>query len=212
MGKVALFLWLADGVLRRNPDGTKPLIFLSDGKHALHDRQGEYLPEKVIWILDLFHVLERVWTVEWCFFDEATLKLEAPPWVEEYLRKLLEGKVGSVIGGLRQMMTKRKLKGTRRKTVSEAVSSFVRNRERMKYDEYLTADYPIGSGVVEGACRHLVKDRMERTGMRLKVRRRCSICLRRTSTGSGSRSGLIMWRRKTNDSTGIARKLDKNVR
>jgi len=36
----------------------------------------------------------------------------------------------------------------------------------MKYDVYLAAGYPIGSGVVEGACRHLVKDRMERTGMR----------------------------------------------
>ena len=36
----------------------------------------------------------------------------------------------------------------------------------MKYDEYLAAGYPIGSGVVEGACRHLVKDRMERSGMR----------------------------------------------
>jgi hypothetical protein len=40
------------------------------------------------------------------------------------------------------------------------------NLERMRYDEYLAAGYPIASGVIEGACRHLVKDRMERTGMR----------------------------------------------
>ena len=39
----------------------------------------------------------------------------------------------------------------------------------MKYDEYLAAGYPIGSGVVEGACRHLVKDRMEKTGMRWRI-------------------------------------------
>jgi hypothetical protein len=39
----------------------------------------------------------------------------------------------------------------------------------MKYDEYLAAGYPIGSGVVEGACRHLVKDRMEQTGMRWRI-------------------------------------------
>jgi len=166
VGKVALFLWLADEVIRRNPDGLKPLIFLSDGERALHDRQGEYLPENVVCILDLFHVLERLWKVAWCFFDETTQKPEAQQWVEDRLRRLLEGKVGSVIGGLRQMMTKRMLKGTRRKTVSEAVGYFARNRERMKYDEYLAAGYPIGSGVVEGACRHLVKDRLERTGMR----------------------------------------------
>jgi hypothetical protein len=166
VGKVALFLWPADEVIRRNPEGIKPLIFLSDGERALHDRQGEYLPENAVCILDLFHVLERLWKVAWCFFDEATQKPEARQWVEERLRRLLEGKVGSVIGGLRQMMTKRKLKGTRRKTVSDAAGYFARNRERMKYEEYLAAGYPIGSGVVEGACRHLVKDRMERTGMR----------------------------------------------
>jgi hypothetical protein len=166
VGKVALFLWLADEVVRRNPTATKPLIFLSDGERALHDRQGEYLPEDAICILDLFHVLERLWKVAWCFFDEATQKREAQGWVEKELRMLLEGKVRHVVSGLRQMMTKRELKGTRRKTVREVTGYFERNRARMKYDEYLAAGYPIGSGVVEGACRHLVKDRMERTGMR----------------------------------------------
>jgi hypothetical protein len=166
VGKVALFLWLADEVVRRNPTATKPLIFLSDGERALHDRQGEYLPEGAICILDLFHVLERLWKAAWCLFDESTEKREAHQWVEKELRMLLEGKVGYVVGGLRQMMTKRELKGARRKTVREVAGYFGRNRERMKYDAYLAAGYPIGSGVVEGACRHLVKDRLERTGMR----------------------------------------------
>ena len=166
VGKVALFLWLADEVIRRNSAGTKPLIFLSDGERALHDRQGEYLPENAIGILDLFHVMERLWKAAWCFFEESTQKREAHEWVEKELRMLLEGKVGYVVGGLRQMMTKRGLKGTRRKTVREVAGYFERNRARMKYDEYLAAGYPIGSGVVEGACRHLVKDRLERAGMR----------------------------------------------
>jgi hypothetical protein len=166
VGKVALFLWLADEVIRRDPTATKPLIFLSDGERALHDRQGEYLPEGAICILDLFHVLERLWKAAWCFFDESTQKPEAHEWVEKELRMLLEGKVRYVVGGLRQMMTKRELKGARRKTVREVTGYFERNRARMKYDEYLAGGYPIGSGVVEGACRHLVKDRLERTGMR----------------------------------------------
>jgi hypothetical protein len=42
---------------------------------------------------------------------------------------------------------------------------FDKNHERMRYDEYLRAGYPIASGVIEGACRHVVKDRLERTGM-----------------------------------------------
>ena len=166
VGKVALFVWLADEVVRRNSTGTKPLVFLSDGERALHDRQSEYLPENVTCILDLFHVMERLWKAAWCFFEEATQKREAHQWVEKELRMLLEGKVRYVVSGLRQMMTKRKLKGTRRKMIREVTGYIERNQARMKYDEYLAAGYPIGSGVVEGACRHLVKDRLERAGMR----------------------------------------------
>jgi hypothetical protein len=166
VGKVSLFLWLADELCRRNPGGTKPVVFLSDGERALHDRQGEYLPEGVTCILDLLHVLEGLWKVAWCLFEEGTQKAEAERWVEDRLRMLLDGKVGRVIGGLRQTVTKRELKGSRRKAVREVISYFAGNRSRMRYDEYLAAGYPIGSGVIEGACRHLVKDRLERAGMR----------------------------------------------
>jgi hypothetical protein len=166
VGKVALFVWLSDEVNRRNPQGGKPVIFLSDGERALHDRQAEYLPEGTVCILDLFHVMERLWKAAWCFFDEGAQKREAHRWVGERLRRLLEGKADSVIRGLRSQATRRGLTGPEKKTVREAAAYFERNRDRMKYDEYLAAGYPIGSGVVEGACRHLVKDRMERTGMR----------------------------------------------
>ena len=166
VGKVSLFLWLADEVIRRNPQGSKPVIFLSDGERALHDRQSEYLPENTVCILDLFHVMERLWKVAWCMFEEQTQKREAHAWVEERLERLLEGKVDSVIRGMRYQATQRGLKGPKRKTVEDAAEYFEGNRYRMKYDKYLAAGYPIGSGVVEGACRHLVKDRMERTGMR----------------------------------------------
>jgi hypothetical protein len=166
LGKVTLFLWLADELCRRNPEATRPVVFLSDGERALHDRQREYLPENVTCILDLLHVMERLWKVAWCLFDEKTQKSQAQRWVEDRLRMLLDGKVGGVIGGLRQTLTKRKLRGSGRKTVQGVIGYFDRNRDRMRYDEYLAAGYPIGSGVIEGACRHLVKDRMERAGMR----------------------------------------------
>ena len=53
--------------------------------------------------------------------------------------------------------------------LESAIEYLENNREHMRYDEYLAAGYPIGSGVAEGACRHLVKDRMEQTGMRWTV-------------------------------------------
>jgi hypothetical protein len=166
VGQVALFLWLADEVLRRDPEGTKPLVFLSDGEPALHEHQEEFLPAGAVCILDLFHGLEHLWKAAWCFFDEASERQRAEEWVEAKLRALLEGRVGSVIRGLRVLATRRGLRGQARKTVKQVTGYLERNRERMKYDEYLAAGYPIGSGVVEGACRHLVKDRLERAGMR----------------------------------------------
>ena len=101
VGKVALFLWLADEVIRRNPQGNKPVIFLSDGERALHDRQSEYLPENTVCILDLFHVMERLWKVAWCFFDERTQKHKSASVGGRASRRLLEGKVDAVIRGLR---------------------------------------------------------------------------------------------------------------
>ena len=69
---------------------------------------------------------------------------------------------------LRRLLEKHKqeLSQEKRKTLREAITYFENNQDHMRYDEYLAAGYPIGSGVAEGACRHLVKDRLELTGMR----------------------------------------------
>ncbi len=91
--------------------------------------------------------------------------------METYLRKLLEGKVNRAIGGIRQMATKRDLSPSKWNKVEDCLSYFAARSEYMKYDEYMVAGYPIGSGVVEGACRHLVKDRMEQAGMRWRIAR-----------------------------------------
>ena len=73
------------------------------------------------------------------------------------------------IAGLQRRLTGGKLSGPKRKVVKSAVEYLANNRDHMRYDEYLAAGYPIGSGVAEGACRHLVKDRLEQTGMRWTV-------------------------------------------
>ena len=91
---------------------------------------------------------------------------EAATFVSHRLTMLFKGKVGRVIGGLRRLATRHTLRGEKLKRLNAAITSYENNRGHMQYDEYLAAGYPIGSGVAEGACRHLVKDRMEGTGMR----------------------------------------------
>lgn len=165
-GKDRIFSWFADQVAVRNADGSKPVVCVMDGERALWKTLTRYV-EKVVCILDLFHVMERLWQAAHCFHPEGSQ--EAQAFVAERLQSLLEGKVGYVIGGLRQRATKHRLRGSKARRLSEVIGYLERNRQFMRYDEYLAAGYPIGSGVAEGACRHLVKDRMELTGMRWRT-------------------------------------------
>jgi hypothetical protein len=164
--KEGLFCHLYAELTSRNLGHDRPVVCLLDGERALWDAQAVYFPEAV-GILDLFHVLERLWAVAHCFHKEGSAG--ARQFVEYRLRDLLQGRVGYVISGLRKRLRTEKLSSQRRKVVRSAVEYLSNNRGHMRYDEYLAAGYPIGSGVAEGACRHLVKDRMEQTGMRWTV-------------------------------------------
>jgi hypothetical protein len=164
--KDLLFCQLYDELALRQCGDERPVICLMDGERALWEAQRAYFSE-AIGVLDLFHVMERLWAVAPCFHEDGSD--EAKQFVEERLRGLLEGRVGYVIGGLRQRLTKGSLRNRKREVVESAIEYLENNRGHMKYDEYLAAGYPISSGVAEGACRHLVKDRLEQTGMRWTV-------------------------------------------
>jgi hypothetical protein len=162
-GRERLFIEMAVACRERDPVRRKPLVCLMDGEAGLWEMQREWMP-RAIGILDLFHVLERLWGVAHCFHPEKSRAAEE--FVTHRLRMLLEGQVGYVIGGLRRLLKDPRLRGQKRRTVTACIHYYENNRDHMRYDQYLAAGYPIGSGVAEGACRHLVKDRMEQTGMR----------------------------------------------
>lgn len=165
-GRVSLFGALSDEAMARNHDHDKPVVAVMDGERALWEVLKFFLPNAV-GILDIFHVLERLWQVAHIFHPETSPSAEA--FVTHRLRLLLEGQVGRVIGGLRQMRSKHRLPAAKRTVLNAAIGYFENNRDHMRYDDYLASGYPIGSGVAEGACRHLVKDRLEQTGMRWTV-------------------------------------------
>ena len=91
---------------------------------------------------------------------------EADLWVLDRTLRILVGDVGQVVKGIRQSITKRGLSGAGSKTLRGVADYLYRNRARMRYHEYLANGWPIASGPVEGACKNLIKDRMERSGMR----------------------------------------------
>jgi hypothetical protein len=164
--KDVIFDWLAEEVWQRDPQECRTVVAIMDGETKLRDLQ-ELKIGRAVGILDIWHVTEYLWKLAYCFYPEGSDEAEA--FVETYLRKLLEGKVRRMIGGIRQMTTKRGLSKSKEAKVEQYLNYFADRCDYMKYDEYLAAGYPIGSGVVEGACRHLVKDRMEQTGMRWRI-------------------------------------------
>jgi hypothetical protein len=165
-GRQRLFVEMAIDCYQRDPQRKKILVCLMDGEPALWEVQRAWLPRPV-GILDLFHVLERLWEVAHVFHPEGSR--EADQFVERHLRLLLKGRVGHVIGRFQRLCDEHALGGSRRRVVSAAIRYYKNNRQHMRYDEYLAAGYPIGSGVAEGTCRHVVKDRLEQTGMRWTV-------------------------------------------
>lgn len=162
-GAVRVFESLAAEYAQRAPKGTKPLVCLMDGDRHLWSLQQEYLPS-AIGILDLFHVMEYLWLAGHCFHREASL--EAEQWVNKYLKMLLENKVDYVRGLLKRAIKHRKLNKTKREHLEKVYRYFTNHRQRMQYGDYLAAGYPIASGVIEGACKHVIGDRMCGTGMR----------------------------------------------
>jgi hypothetical protein len=156
--------WLLNEVAERNPGLAKEMVHLGDGQESLWQARQERLPERNMTdILDLLHVTPRLWQAAHVFYPEGSPEAEA--FARERILRVLQGKVTSVVRGLREMGTKRGLSGSKKKALAKACAYLWANRARMRYDEYLAQGYPIASGVIEGACRHLVKDRMERAGM-----------------------------------------------
>jgi len=163
-----VFDWLLWEYVLRNPDSRRPTVYLCDGQETLWQACHEYLPDNnATEILDLLHVTPRLWQAAKLFFGEKSPQVV--PFVRQRLTQVLQGKVETVVRGLRRLATKQELSVAKRKVLRRICRYLGKNRHRMRYDEFLAKGYPIASGVIEGACRHVVKDRMERAGMHWTV-------------------------------------------
>lgn len=156
--------WLWWEFAQRNPQLTRPTVCLCDGQEALWQAcDAAVLDPDRVDILDLLHVTPRLWQTAKLLYGEKGQ--EVVPFVRQRVTQVLEGKVETVLRSLRRLGVERGLKGAKKKALTRLCGYFRKNRQRMRYDVYLQAGYPIASGVIEGACRHLIKDRMERAGM-----------------------------------------------
>ena len=164
-----IFGWLGKEVQWRNPLGQNDVVVLMDGQVSLWNAAEVYIQgvvegTNVVPILDLLHASSYVWSAAHLFHPKNSA--EAFNFARDRIARILNGDVLAVVRGLRWMGTYDGFSIKRHEDLEVICGYLENNAHRMLYNEYLAAGYPIASGVIEGACRYLVKDRMERTGMR----------------------------------------------
>ena len=162
-GKQVAFDHLAQQVAKRKTTQLTDLIALTDGCRSLQLKIEQHLPDFTL-ILDIIHALEYVWEAANVLFGETNPQRTF--WVEDALRSLLEDDHETLLMHLEYQISSPNLSLSRVKTLTKVLNYLRRNQPYMDYQHYLAQGWPIGTGVIEGACRHLVKDRFEQAGMR----------------------------------------------
>ncbi len=143
-----------------------PLICLIDGAKSLINAFKDEFKEianKAI-ILDIIHVIEYIWLIAHIKYKEGSK--ESKDYVYETLLLILKGSVKVYIKELEAEFDQKKLRSSRKKIYKKVITYLKNHRMYMQYDEYLSKGYPIGTGVIESACSHVVKQRTEITGAR----------------------------------------------
>jgi hypothetical protein len=163
-GKDTALERLVQHIRTREGSHIQQRVALCDGCEALQTRIASYFPDYVQ-ILDFIHANEYLWDVATVLLGEDDQK--RLPWMIQHTRQLLaEEKTCAIIAEFRDLAAQSTTKACQREQLTKTANYFERNLPYMDYAAYLAHGWPIASGVIEGACRHFVKDRCELSGMR----------------------------------------------
>jgi hypothetical protein len=181
-GPVATHKWLTASVVnapkvvikrvfeeaqRRDPKHRRTWVALVDGANHQIDRikfEARKRAIKVTIVVDLVHVLQYLWNAAGCLYPDSAATAEE--WVHRQATRVLEGHARKVAGTIRRTATTAGLDPARRKPADEAADYLTNKAPYLDYPTALKEGWPIATGIIEGACRHLVKDRMDITGAR----------------------------------------------
>jgi hypothetical protein len=156
-----------DEATRRDPHHARTWVALVDGANHQIDRINAEAHARGVTVhvlCDFIHVLEYLWKATWSFHDEGDPTAQA--WVHDKARAILDGKARTVAATIRRTASTRQLSPTARKGADEAARYLTNKAPYLDYPTALADGWPIATGVIEGACRHLVADRLDITGAR----------------------------------------------
>jgi hypothetical protein len=161
---------------RRDQNHTRTWLGLVDGEEDQIDtvkRCARAFGGTFILILDIIKAVQYLWTAALCLFEKESKELDT--WITAGILRILQGGVSDVITAIEWEISSQTCiddaadsaaSKDKYKKARVCIGYFENHLDMMQYGEYLAAGYPIGTGVIEGACRHLIKDRMEVTGAR----------------------------------------------
>jgi hypothetical protein len=173
--------------LTRDPERERRWVALVDGNgdqlRAVR-RAAQRAGVEITIVADLIHLIEYLWRAAYCFHPAGSD--EARQWVVQHVRALLEGADASqVAAGMRRSATLRNIKGRSRKAVDRCAKYMLALAPYMRYGEALRDGLPIATGVIEGACRHLIRRRLDIGGARWTTAGAEAILLLRATFLSG---------------------------
>lgn len=156
-----------DEAQRRDPTKRCAWVALVDGNCHQIDRIEKEATTRgieVTVVVDWVHVLEYLWSAAWSFFTEGDPAAE--DWVHDKAINVLSGRASIVAASIRRKATTLRLDATRRKNADTCADYLLAKAPYLDYPTALAKGWPIATGVIEGAVRHVVKDRMDITGAR----------------------------------------------
>ncbi len=156
-----------DEAARRDPNGDRHWVALVDGNNHQIDRIAAEADQRSIAVTilcDFVHVLEYLWSAAWDFYPQGDRQAEQ--WVHEQANKILAGNARVVAAAIRRKATAQQLGATDQANAERCAVYLTNKAPYLNYPSALTGGWPIATGIIEGACRHLVKDRMDITGAR----------------------------------------------
>ncbi|QTL85061.1 hypothetical protein FMM49_04215 [Streptomyces rimosus subsp. rimosus] len=115
-------------------------------------------------VIDIIHVLEKVWSAAWCFHQPGDKSVE--DWVAVHALAILNGDAAEVADTLHVQAGQAELTAEQRHGVDTCVRYLRSNSDFLHYDQALAAGWPIATGIIEGAARHLIADRLDIGGAR----------------------------------------------
>lgn len=191
-----MFDWVRNQATRRGfpPDTTKRVHIAVDGEKCLREGMGK-LFENATFVLDIRHVEEYIWKVGRVYYREGTDELEVL--VGELIDLVYQGRAGEVVSRLKEWeekLSKRAKRDEKKREVLSVVINYLEPRmDMLNYQEYLDEDLPIATGIVEGAARYVVGERMDCAGMRWIPERAEALLQLRCIELNGDWEGFFEW-------------------